>query len=150
MDVVASEFYKEDKSYDLNFKEEGSICYCLLADLSTWPHKEFIPVDQIDRAPINRSIYCRTMMVHKGFLVKHSKICTSLLWPSIRLLQLRIHLTRITGSTIGKMTAEIGEKVQIVGDDLLVTNPKVSEISLLVALPVYIVHDGMMPSAKGR
>lgn len=26
----------------------------------------------------------------------------------------------------GKMTAEIGEKVQIVGDDLLVTNPKVS------------------------
>ena len=25
-----------------------------------------------------------------------------------------------------KMTAEIGEKVQIVGDDLLVTNPKVS------------------------
>ena len=25
----------------------------------------------------------------------------------------------------GKMTAEIGEQVQIVGDDLLVTNPKV-------------------------
>ena len=26
----------------------------------------------------------------------------------------------------GKMTSEVGEKVQIVGDDLLVTNPKVS------------------------
>jgi len=29
MDVAASEFYKEDKTYDLNFKEE--VCFsCLL------------------------------------------------------------------------------------------------------------------------
>jgi enolase len=29
MDVAASEFYKEDKSYDLNFKEDvSSLFYC--------------------------------------------------------------------------------------------------------------------------
>jgi enolase len=33
-----------------------------------------------------------------------------------------------------KITAEIGEKVQIVGDDLLVTNPKVSMIYILLIL----------------
>lgn len=27
MDVAASEFYKEDKSYDLNFKEEVYFCF---------------------------------------------------------------------------------------------------------------------------
>lgn len=29
MDVAASEFYGEDKRYDLNFKEEVSLCHSL-------------------------------------------------------------------------------------------------------------------------
>lgn len=40
-----------------------------------------------------------------------------------------------------KMTAEIGEKVQIVGDDLLVTNPKVctnSRFILLILLQCFV------------
>lgn len=42
----------------------------------------------------------------------------------------------------GKMTAEIGEKVQIVGDDLLVTNPKVGfphTISCSFLYPYFVV-----------
>lgn len=36
-----------------------------------------------------------------------------------------------------KLTSEIGEQVQIVGDDLLVTNPKVSMDKLSLALSSY-------------
>lgn len=35
-----------------------------------------------------------------------------------------------------KLTAEIGEQVQIVGDDLLVTNPTVCDYIIIVLCPV--------------
>ncbi|GAB2235649.1 hypothetical protein Drorol1_Dr00026081 [Drosera rotundifolia] len=46
MDVVASEFYSEDKTYDLNFKEE--VCCKNLPNLfSQYPYKVFGPVCMI-------------------------------------------------------------------------------------------------------
>lgn len=87
MDVAASEFYGNDKTYDLNFKEEkndGSqkISGNALKDL----YKSFVseyPIVSIED-PFDQDDW------------EH----------------------------YAKMTAEVGEKVQIVGDDLLVTNPK--------------------------
>lgn len=35
MDVAASEFYKEDKSYDLNFKEDVSSLFIIVVFLSS-------------------------------------------------------------------------------------------------------------------
>ncbi|CAI8614770.1 unnamed protein product [Vicia faba] len=87
MDVAASEFYKEDKSYDLNFKEENNdgsqkISGEALKDL----YKSFVseyPIVSIED-PFDQDDW------------EH----------------------------YAKMTGEIGTNVQIVGDDLLVTNPK--------------------------
>ncbi|KAG5234470.1 Enolase [Salix suchowensis] len=76
MDVAASEFYNnDDKTYDLNFKEESEECVQII--LTDYPIVSIEdPFDQDD-------------------------------WEHY-----------------AKMTSEIGEQVQIVGDDLLVTNPK--------------------------
>jgi len=87
MDVAASEFYKEDKSYDLNFKEDNNdgsqkISGEALKDL----YKSFVseyPIVSIED-PFDQDDW------------EH----------------------------YAKMTTEIGTNVQIVGDDLLVTNPK--------------------------
>ncbi|XP_062166446.1 enolase [Alnus glutinosa] len=87
MDVAASEFYGEDKRYDLNFKEENNdgsqkISGNALKDL----YKSFV-----DEYPI--------VSIEDPF-------------------------DQDDWEHYSKLTAEIGEKVQIVGDDLLVTNPK--------------------------
>ncbi|GAU16023.1 hypothetical protein TSUD_338940, partial [Trifolium subterraneum] len=87
MDVAASEFYKDDKSYDLNFKEDNNdgsqkISGEALKDLYKSFAKEY-PIVSIED-PFDQDDW------------EH----------------------------YAKMTAEIGTNVQIVGDDLLVTNPK--------------------------
>jgi len=87
MDVAASEFYCEDKSYDLNFKiqpNDGSqkISTSQLLDL----YKDLI-------------VHYPIVSIEDPFEQDHFEG-----WGSI--------------------TAQVGKDVQIVGDDLLVTNPK--------------------------
>ena len=69
-------------------------------------------------------------MVHRRYLDKAWKTCTSHLWASTPLSRLKNHLTRMTGVHYTKMTEEIGEQVQIVGNDLF-TNPTISILFFL-------------------
>ncbi|KAL8152892.1 hypothetical protein V2J09_010652 [Rumex salicifolius] len=87
MDVAASEFYTADKSYDLNFKEEGN-------DGSQKISGEAL-----------KDLY-------KSFACEYP------------VLSIEDPFDQDDWEHYAKMTAEIGDKVQIVGDDLLVTNPK--------------------------
>ncbi|KAK9755497.1 hypothetical protein RND81_01G029600 [Saponaria officinalis] len=87
MDVAASEFYKEDKSYDLNFKEENN------------DGSQRISGDAL------KDLY-------KSFVAEYP------------IVSIEDPFDQDDWEHYAKMTAEIGEKVQIVGDDLLVTNPK--------------------------
>ncbi|XP_030521919.1 enolase 2 [Rhodamnia argentea] len=87
MDAAASEFYCEDKTYDLNFKEENNdgsqkISGDALKDL----YKSFV-----SEYPI--------VLIEDPF-------------------------DQDDWEHYSKLTCEIGDKVPIVGDDLLVTNPK--------------------------
>ncbi|KAK9755496.1 hypothetical protein RND81_01G029600 [Saponaria officinalis] len=90
MDVAASEFYKEDKSYDLNFKEENN------------DGSQRISGDAL------KDLY-------KSFVAEYP------------IVSIEDPFDQDDWEHYAKMTAEIGEKVQIVGDDLLVTNPKSRE-----------------------
>jgi enolase len=87
MDVAASEFYTEDKTYDLDFKTKNNDkSQVLTGEQLANLYKEFVrdyPIVSIED-PFDQDD-----------------------WESY-----------------GKLTAEIGKAVQIVGDDLLVTNPK--------------------------
>ncbi|CAH9071726.1 unnamed protein product [Cuscuta epithymum] len=87
MDVAASEFYGQDKSYDLNFKEEKN------------DGSKKISGDQL------KDLY-------KSFVAEYP------------IVSIEDPFDQDDWEHYAKMTAEIGEKVQIVGDDLLVTNPK--------------------------
>jgi len=87
MDVAASEFYTDDKTYDLDFKTKNNDkSQVLTGEQLANLYKEFVrdyPIVSIED-PFDQDD-----------------------WESY-----------------GKLTAEIGKAVQIVGDDLLVTNPK--------------------------
>jgi len=87
MDCAASEFYTEDKQYDLDFKTENN-------DGKMKKSGEAL----ID-------LY--------GSFIKDFPICS-----------IEDPFDQDDWSHYAKMTSEVGEKVQIVGDDLLVTNPK--------------------------
>uniref|UniRef100_A0A2N9IC10 phosphopyruvate hydratase n=1 Tax=Fagus sylvatica TaxID=28930 RepID=A0A2N9IC10_FAGSY len=87
MDVAASEFYGEDKRYDLNFKEESN------------DGSQKIPGDAL------KDLY-------KSFVSEYP------------IVSIEDPFDQDDWEHYAKLTAEIGEKVQIVGDDLLVTNPK--------------------------
>jgi enolase len=87
MDVAASEFYTEDKKYDLDFKTKNNNGqFVKTADELRELYKEFVrdyPVVSIED-PFDQDDW-------EGY---------------------------------HKLTAEVGQQTQIVGDDLLVTNPK--------------------------
>ncbi|GLJ46543.1 hypothetical protein SUGI_0980840 [Cryptomeria japonica] len=87
MDVAASEFYGQDKTYDLNFKEENNDGSKKISG------SELIKLYEsfVDEYPI--------VSIEDPF-------------------------DQDDWEHYSKFTATIGEKVQIVGDDLLVTNPK--------------------------
>ncbi|XP_073066718.1 enolase-like [Primulina eburnea] len=87
MDVAASEFYGSDKTYDLNFKEEGN------------DGSQKISGDQL------KDLY-------KSFVAKYP------------IVSIEDPFDQDDWGTYAKLTGEIGAQVQIVGDDLLVTNPK--------------------------
>jgi enolase len=89
MDVAASEFYTDDKMYDLDFKTEG--------DAKDKSQK--ISGDKLTD-------------MYKSF-------CTN--YPVI---SIEDPFDQDDFGAYGKMTASLGEKCQVVGDDLLVTNPK--------------------------
>ncbi|KAL4310240.1 hypothetical protein GQ457_01G015820 [Hibiscus cannabinus] len=86
MDVVASEFYGTDKTYDLNFKEENN------------DSKQKIPGDAL------KDLY-------KSFVSEYP------------IVSIEDPFDQDDWEHYSKLTKEIGEQVQIVGDDLLVTNP---------------------------
>ncbi|WMV44568.1 hypothetical protein MTR67_037953 [Solanum verrucosum] len=104
MDVAASEFYGKDKSYDLNFKEEASTDYCFFhtcffrGSLSN-DGSQKISGDQL------KDLY-------KSFVSEYP------------IVSIEDPFDQDDWETYAKLTTEIGEQVQIVGDDLLVTNPK--------------------------
>lgn len=87
MDVAASEFYGQDKTYDLNFKEENNDGSKKISG------SELIKLYEsfVDEYPI--------VSIEDPF-------------------------DQDDWEHYSKFTSTIGEKVQIVGDDLLVTNPK--------------------------
>lgn len=87
MDVAASEFYKSDKTYDLNFKEENN------------DGSQKISGDAL------KDLY-------KSFASEYP------------IVSIEDPFDQDDWEHYSKLTAEVGEKVQIVGDDLLVTNPK--------------------------
>ncbi|XP_057779336.1 enolase [Salvia miltiorrhiza] len=87
MDVAASEFYGEDKTYDLNFKEENN------------NGKDKISGNQL------KDLY-------KSFVSEYP------------IVSIEDPFDQDDWEHYAKMTAECGTQVQIVGDDLLVTNPK--------------------------
>ncbi|XP_073157384.1 enolase [Henckelia pumila] len=87
MDVAASEFYGSDKTYDLNFKEEGN------------DGSQKISGDQLKD-------------VYKSFVAEYP------------IVSIEDPFDQDDWGTYAKLTGEIGAQVQIVGDDLLVTNPK--------------------------
>ncbi|KAI4371351.1 hypothetical protein MLD38_019597 [Melastoma candidum] len=87
MDVAASEFYGQDKTYDLNFKEEKN-------DGSQKISGEAL-----------KDLY-------KSFTSKYP------------IVSIEDPFDQDDWDHYFKLTSEIGAKVQIVGDDLLVTNPK--------------------------
>ncbi|CAN6452345.1 unnamed protein product [Victoria cruziana] len=87
MDVAASEFYCEDKSYDLNFKAENN------------DGSQKISGESLKE-------------LYKSF-------CTD--YPIV---SIEDPFDQDDWVHYAKMTSEIGADVQIVGDDLLVTNPK--------------------------
>lgn len=87
MDVAASEFYKEDKTYDLNFKEDNN------------DGSQKISGDAL------KDLY-------KSFATEYP------------IVSIEDPFDQDDWEHYAKMTSEIGTNVQIVGDDLLVTNPK--------------------------
>uniref|UniRef100_A0A0D9Z4P3 phosphopyruvate hydratase n=1 Tax=Oryza glumipatula TaxID=40148 RepID=A0A0D9Z4P3_9ORYZ len=86
MDVAASEFYTEDQTYDLNFKEENN------------DGSQKISGDSLKN-------------VYKSFVSKYP------------IVSIEDPFDQDDWVHYAKMTEEIGDQVQIVGDDLLVTNP---------------------------
>ncbi|KAJ6820706.1 enolase [Iris pallida] len=87
MDVAASEFYnEEDKTYDLNFKEENN------------DGSQKISGDSLKN-------------VYKSFVADYP------------IVSIEDPFDQDDWTHYAKMTEEIGQQVQIVGDDLLVTNP---------------------------
>ncbi|KAH1258724.1 Enolase [Glycine max] len=87
MDVAASEFYKEDKTYDLNFKEDNN------------DGSQKISGDAL------KDLY-------KSFVTEYP------------IVSIEDPFDQDDWEHYAKLTAEVGTNVQIVGDDLLVTNPK--------------------------
>ncbi|GFP88132.1 enolase [Phtheirospermum japonicum] len=94
MDVAASEFYGTDKTYDLNFKEEAR-------EISNGKNdgSQKISGDQLKN-------------LYKSFVSEYP------------IVSIEDPFDQDDWEHYAKMTAEIGTQVQIVGDDLLVTNPK--------------------------
>ncbi|CAK0797553.1 unnamed protein product [Prorocentrum cordatum] len=89
MDVAASEFYTEDKMYDLDFKTEG--------DAKDKSQK--ISGDKLTE-------------MYKSFCANYPVI------------SIEDPFDQDDFDAYGKMTTSLGVKCQVVGDDLLVTNPK--------------------------
>eukprot|EP01116_Phalansterium_solitarium_P013379 TRINITY_DN30737_c0_g1_i1.p1 TRINITY_DN30737_c0_g1~~TRINITY_DN30737_c0_g1_i1.p1 ORF type:complete len:437 (-),score=164.22 TRINITY_DN30737_c0_g1_i1:158-1468(-) len=87
MDVAASEFFKEGKGYDLDFKtKDNDGSQILSADKLTDLYKSFVAEDPV-------------VSIEDPFDQDD--------WAAYE-----------------KLTAALGDKIQVVGDDLLVTNPK--------------------------
>lgn len=99
MDVAASEFYGENK-YDLNFKyakTEGS---------------QFVNPDELGD-------------IYKNFVSEFPVVSIEDAYDQDDWAAWTKYVSQFKPQTnTSRLTGEIGEKVQIVGDDLLVTNPK--------------------------
>eukprot|EP00307_Rebecca_sp_RCC1486_P004836 CAMPEP_0119406452 /NCGR_PEP_ID=MMETSP1335-20130426/769_1 /TAXON_ID=259385 /ORGANISM="Chrysoculter rhomboideus, Strain RCC1486" /LENGTH=447 /DNA_ID=CAMNT_0007430531 /DNA_START=38 /DNA_END=1381 /DNA_ORIENTATION=+ len=89
MDVAASEFYTEDKMYDLDFKTEG---------------------DKKDKS--QKISGAKLLEMYEGFCKKYPMV------------SIEDPFDQDDFPAYAAMTTKLGASCQIVGDDLLVTNPK--------------------------
>ncbi|THG09761.1 hypothetical protein TEA_019726 [Camellia sinensis var. sinensis] len=148
MDVAASEFYGSDKTYDLNFKEEAVTAPLRRRYGTVTTATATVTAD----TPMNLNHNAKAAVTGGGnrqnrYVTALRNGCGCFLKPwkndgsqKISGKQLKdLYKSFVTDYPIvsiedpfdqddwehhSMMTSEIGEKVQIVGDDLLVTNPK--------------------------
>ncbi|KAJ0088756.1 hypothetical protein Patl1_32358 [Pistacia atlantica] len=104
MDVAASEFYGSDKTYDLNFKEDVSWTRELLFQLRNHALFKNDGSQKISGDALKD--------LYKSFVSEYP------------IVSIEDPFDQDDWEHYAKMTGEIGANVQIVGDDLLVTNPK--------------------------
>lgn len=120
MDVAASEFYGKDKTYDLNFKEEASFLNCRCS----WLHLHHVLIFDVSSVFLQNNNGSQKIPgdklkdLYKSFVNEYP------------IVSIEDPFDQDDWGTYAKLTTEIGDKVQIVGDDLLVTNPKVIELCL--------------------
>nr|DAD48670.1 TPA_asm: hypothetical protein HUJ06_018607 [Nelumbo nucifera] len=109
MDVAASEFYGKDKTYDLNFKEEV---------FSSFPPPIHVCDSDLVIVWVQNNNGSQKISgdalkdLYKSFVSEYP------------IVSIEDPFDQDDWEHYNKLTCEIGEKVQIVGDDLLVTNPK--------------------------
>ena len=115
MDVAASEFYGEkDQTYDLNFKEEVNLSLSLLS-LFWFDGSIYVLFCLLQNNDGSQKISGDSLKnVYKSFVSEYP------------IVSIEDPFDQDDWVHYAKMTEEIGEQVQIVGDDLLVTNPTVS------------------------
>jgi len=124
MDVAASEFYdNKGKTYDLNFKEE--------VDLWTlsWSFSIFISLLRYISSSNALTWYMTTLLQNNDGSEKISGDSLKNVYKSFvsdyPIVSIEDPFDQDDWEHYAKLTAEMGQQVQIVGDDLLVTNPKV-------------------------
>lgn len=122
MDVAASEFYdNKGKTYDLNFKEEVDNLQTFSQIFFTFfPLCFFIKCFNLVTATLlqnndgSQKISGDSLKnVYKSFVTDYP------------IVSIEDPFDQDDWEHYAKLTAEVGQQVQIVGDDLLVTNPKV-------------------------
>jgi len=129
MDVAASEFYNDkDKTYDLNFKEEVSLLFSTFFD-------NCVPQTLHNLVSLR---YCMLSdLIYFFYLLQNNDGSQKISGDSLGnvyksfvsdypIVSIEDPFDQDDWTTYAKLTAEIGQQVQIVGDDLLVTNPTVS------------------------
>lgn len=136
MDVAASEFYGEDKRYNLNFKEEVSLCHSLGPQVNAMfegyhisAYESEQDLQQLGLHYLFTYFYCLSVQKNDGSQKIPGDALKDLYKSFVSeypIVSIEDPFDQDDWEHYGKMTSEVGEKVQIVGDDLLVTNPKVS------------------------
>ncbi|CAH2059058.1 unnamed protein product [Thlaspi arvense] len=121
MDVAASEFYSSDKTYDLNFKEEVGFLFTLFN----------LFLFQCETQEQSSQLVAPALFVSLQNNNGSQKISGDALKDLYKSFVAEYPIVSIEDpfdqddwEHYAKMTTECGNEVQIVGDDLLVTNPK--------------------------
>lgn len=129
MDVAASEFYdNKGKTYDLNFKEEVN-------NLQLFPNFSSFFIPLLSHISLSNTLtrLLTTILQNNDGSQKISGDSLKNVYKSFvtdyPIVSIEDPFDQDDWEHYSKLTAEIGQQVQIVGDDLLVTNPKVCLIN---------------------